>query len=136
MKYGVSSDPKRISNGSGSPLMSPLNRSSPFTLVIVRLLALRNCGGVFRQLTVPARHSIRTVWQPIRQCFLQKGIRSAPRGQDIPISSNDSIDVASIPQKMRNATETSSGFSSWAANHPVKARKSAMFNPYDNRSEH
>jgi hypothetical protein len=38
--------------------------------------------------------------------------------------------------KMRKATETSSGFSSWDGSLPVKVRKSAMINPYDNRNEH
>ena len=86
MKYGVSSFPKKTSNGSGSRLTSPRNRSLPFMSEIVQPPALENCGDAFRKFIGTTQLSIRMVWQPIKRCYPQRGIKSAPRVRGIRTS--------------------------------------------------
>src|SRR5262245_118377 len=75
--------PKGTSNGSGLRLMPARNRSLPFMSVIVRPPALGSYGDAFRKFIVTTRLSIRMVWSLIRQCYLQRGIKYAPRVQAI-----------------------------------------------------
>src|SRR5215467_6875976 len=79
MKYGVSSFPKKTSNGSGSRLTSRRNRFLPFMSEIVQPPALKNCGNAFRKFIGTTQPSILMVWQPIKPCYQQRGIKSAPR---------------------------------------------------------
>jgi transposase-like protein len=41
--------------------------------------ALENCGASFRKFTGTTQLSIRMAWQPIKRCYSQRGIKSAPR---------------------------------------------------------
>src|SRR5262245_18221254 len=91
MKYGVSSFPKQTSNGSGSRLTSRRNWSLPFISETVQPPALKNCDAAFRKFIGTTQPSIRMVLQPIKRCYPQRGIKSAPRVRGIRTSSNDSI---------------------------------------------